>query len=221
MGLFRISRELQFCNYAEPSARAGKSFYREGEECQRVIASKESMAFHWLSPPQERGESLFLLLGSALVTGHQSFPFWSPDSIWLRLLFIKSFTSMVSTYILIISTKILFLIRSHSQVPGRRTSQHIFRGAQFNPLYEEKKGIITDASPFSRVNLLGNSGAWCWGESKLEEAAGKSSVLFWIYWSSGDYETQVLEGILDGKPYVVGTVPCWGQDIWLTTKKKA
>lgn len=34
------------------------------------------------------------------------------------------------------------------------------------------------------------------------------------------WDTQVLEGSLDGKPYVVGTVPCWGQDIWLTRKKK-
>ena len=147
------------------------------------------MAFHWLSPPQERGESLFLLLGSALVRGRQSFPFWSPDSIWLRLLFTKSFISMVWTYIIITSTEILFLTRSHSQVPGIRTSQHIFREAQFNTQYEEKKRIIMDASLFSSMFLWGNSGAWCWGESKLEEAAGKSSILFWIYWSSGDYET--------------------------------
>lgn len=69
-------------------------------------------------------------------------------------------------------------MRSLSQVPGVRTSQHIFREAQFNPQYEEKKRIITDASLFSSMILWGNSGAWCRGESKLEEAAGKSSILF-------------------------------------------
>ena len=33
--------------------------------------------------------------------------------------------------------------------------------SQFNPQYEEKKGVIMDASLFSSVTLWGNSGAWC------------------------------------------------------------
>ena len=54
MGLFWISRELQFgvCNHGEPPARPGRKgvcFYREEKEIERALVSQESMAFHWLS----------------------------------------------------------------------------------------------------------------------------------------------------------------------------
>ena len=61
MGLFWISRELQFgvCNHGEPStssctAREGEHFHRDEKEVGRVLVNKEFMAFHWLSPCQER-----------------------------------------------------------------------------------------------------------------------------------------------------------------------
>lgn len=59
MGLFSISRELQFevCICGEPSvspqsARAGEHFYRGEEEVGRALT--ESKAFHCLCPCQER-----------------------------------------------------------------------------------------------------------------------------------------------------------------------
>ena len=68
MGLFRISRELQFevCICGEPSvspqsARAGEHFYRGEEEVGRALT--ESMAFHCLCPCQERRGVFLLPLG--------------------------------------------------------------------------------------------------------------------------------------------------------------
>ena len=68
MGLSGISRELQFsfCNHREPfesprTAKEGKHFYREEKEIARAIVNKESMAFHWLNPCEER--RVFLLIG--------------------------------------------------------------------------------------------------------------------------------------------------------------
>ena len=69
MGLFRISRELQFglCNHGKPRAssrlsREGECFYRGEKEVGRVIKNKESTAFHWLSPCQERGGAFLFLI---------------------------------------------------------------------------------------------------------------------------------------------------------------
>ena len=66
MGLFSISRELQFevCLCGEPSvspqsARAGEHFYRGEEEVGMALSV---MAFQWLSPCQER-RGVFLPLG--------------------------------------------------------------------------------------------------------------------------------------------------------------
>lgn len=59
MGLFRISRELQFgvCNHSESHASP-----REGDrgerEIGRAVVNKEAMGFHWRSPCQERGDFL-------------------------------------------------------------------------------------------------------------------------------------------------------------------
>ena len=51
MGLFRISRELQFgiCNHDEPHSSQGKeNAFTEGEtEVGRAVINKESLAFHW------------------------------------------------------------------------------------------------------------------------------------------------------------------------------
>ena len=72
MGLFRISRGWQFevCICAEPSvspqsARAGEHFYRGEEEVGR--APTEFMGFHCLRLARKGEESLFFLLGAAVV----------------------------------------------------------------------------------------------------------------------------------------------------------
>ena len=61
MGLFQISRELQLrvCNHVEPraspgTAREGDCFYIEEKEAGRATGNKETVAFHCLSPCQER-----------------------------------------------------------------------------------------------------------------------------------------------------------------------
>ena len=68
MGLFGISRELQFwdCNHGEPPARShmakeGECFYRAEKEVGRDRVNKESMASLWLIPCQER-RGVFLLV---------------------------------------------------------------------------------------------------------------------------------------------------------------
>ena len=80
MGLFGISRDLQFqvCNHGEPHVSpcpaTGELFYRGEKEVGRAIVNKESMAFHWLSPCQERRGVFLLLLGSAIIAEHEIFP---------------------------------------------------------------------------------------------------------------------------------------------------
>ena len=71
MGLFSISRELQFevCLCGEPSvspqsARAGEHFYRGEEEVGMALSV---MAFQWLSPHQER-RAVFLPVRAAVIT---------------------------------------------------------------------------------------------------------------------------------------------------------
>ena len=83
MGLFRISRELQFeiGNHGKPCAsphiaREGECFYRGRKEVGSAIVNKECMAFHCTSPWQELRE-LFILLNSVIILRHKSFPFWS------------------------------------------------------------------------------------------------------------------------------------------------
>ena len=97
MKLFRISSELQFGFYChgEPpasshSARETEQFYtgeNEGGWLQKTrvqcFSSAESL------PGKE---SVFFLLDSAVVAGHERFPCWGLDSIWMRLLFINFFT---------------------------------------------------------------------------------------------------------------------------------
>ena len=89
MGLFEISRELQFrvCNHGEAhssahTAREEELFYREEKEVGRATVNKESTAFHWQSCCQERREghssSYWALL---LSQGVRAPLFWSLDSI--------------------------------------------------------------------------------------------------------------------------------------------
>ena len=87
MGLFGINRELWFwdCNHGEPPAcshmaKEGEYFDRAEKEVGVDRVNKESMASHQLVPCQER-RGVFLLLGSAIVTGHESASFWPPSSI--------------------------------------------------------------------------------------------------------------------------------------------
>ena len=94
-----ISKELQFgvCNYGKPHASPEqqgeeKLFYRGEEEVGRAIVNKELrggvVAFHWLSCDSLSLAELllgkkksFFLLGSAIHIGHESSPFWPPDSV--------------------------------------------------------------------------------------------------------------------------------------------
>ena len=50
-------------------AREGEHFYREEKEIGMAVVNKESMAFHWLGPCQERSPSSFCwaLLSSHMV----------------------------------------------------------------------------------------------------------------------------------------------------------
>ena len=61
MSLFGISTELQLgvCNHgkrcAKPYiAREGEHFVREEKKVGKATVNRESVAFHWLSPCQER-----------------------------------------------------------------------------------------------------------------------------------------------------------------------
>ena len=87
LDLFRISRELQFrvCNHGKSrasscKARKGEHVYREEKEVGMALVNKESVAFHWLSPSQERR----VCIPPFGLCYHQrtwSSPFWSPNSV--------------------------------------------------------------------------------------------------------------------------------------------
>ena len=75
MGLFRISRELQFrvCKNSKSHAslhmvREGELFYRGEEGFGRATVSREPTAFHWLCPCQERSlsSSCWILLSQGV-----------------------------------------------------------------------------------------------------------------------------------------------------------
>ena len=80
MGLLRISRELshRVCNHGEPRASSHRAreehFYRGEKEVGQATGNKESSGFS-LAEPLPAKESVFFLLGSAIVTGHESSPF--------------------------------------------------------------------------------------------------------------------------------------------------
>ena len=71
-------------SHMQVPSRQGKenAFNKEGKEIGRALVNKESMAFYWRSPSQER-RGVFFLLGSAIFTAHVSSPSWYPDSILL------------------------------------------------------------------------------------------------------------------------------------------
>ena len=50
-----------------------------GEEVGRAVVSKESVTCQWAESLMGKVE-YFLLLGSAIIAGCESSPFWSPDS---------------------------------------------------------------------------------------------------------------------------------------------
>lgn len=74
---------------AKHKSLTGQGFYREEKEFGKAIVNKESMALLWLSLCQEEEEVFFFLLGSAITTGRDSSPFWFPNSIECRFLFIN------------------------------------------------------------------------------------------------------------------------------------
>ena len=85
MGLFKISRELQFwvCNHNEPyaspqTAREGGCFYRGEKEVGRDVVNRIHGFSLTESLPGKKSSSL---LGSSIVVGGESSPFWSPNSI--------------------------------------------------------------------------------------------------------------------------------------------
>ena len=78
MGLFGICKELQFkvCKHGEPltspcTAWEGECFLKREEEVGRTIVNQESLAFHRLSPCQER-RGVFLLPIGLCYSGHES-----------------------------------------------------------------------------------------------------------------------------------------------------
>ena len=78
--------------HASPqTARRGKFFYRREKEVGRVVINRVH-GFSWTELLLGKKRSLSSLLGSAIVAGHESFPCWCLDSIWMRFLFIHFFT---------------------------------------------------------------------------------------------------------------------------------
>ena len=79
MGLFRISRKLQYsiCDCGQQCAsshmgREGEHFHRKEKKFGRaVIKQKRSKDFHWLSSFQERSAFIHLL-GSTIIAGYKS-----------------------------------------------------------------------------------------------------------------------------------------------------
>ena len=71
MGLFGISRELQFrvCNHGEPHASPHVAREGGGKGSWEAVINKESLCFNWLSSCQDWEDSFFFLLGSAIVAG--------------------------------------------------------------------------------------------------------------------------------------------------------
>ena len=86
-GLFRISRELQLCvcNHGGPCAssytgRERKPANTEKKEAGSIVVNP----VHGFSLAESLSGNegfFFFLLGSAMVKGHESSPFWSPNSI--------------------------------------------------------------------------------------------------------------------------------------------
>ena len=77
-----------------PNKMEGRTLYRGEKEVVRAIVSKESLSFYWLSCDclslaellaGNKKESFFFLLGSALVIGCESCPFWSSNSILIEV----------------------------------------------------------------------------------------------------------------------------------------
>ena len=79
MSLFNISRELQFgvSNHGEscgspPTARKGEHFYREEKKVGRAIVNR---IYDFSLSEFLPGKKAFFLLGSAILTGHESTSF--------------------------------------------------------------------------------------------------------------------------------------------------
>ena len=97
MTLFRISRESQFGLYChgEPSssshsARETEQFYT-GENEGGWLQNSRVQCFSRAESLSGK-ESVFFFLDSAVVAGHEGFPCWCLDCIWMRFLFINFFT---------------------------------------------------------------------------------------------------------------------------------
>ena len=84
MGLFWISREYKFEVYnhgMQVLTRQEKENFIGGKEVGKAMVNQvHGFSLAESLPGKKRGVFLFLL-GSAVITGHESSPFWSPDSI--------------------------------------------------------------------------------------------------------------------------------------------
>ena len=92
MGLFGVATMVNHVQL--PVLQGKKNAFIEKRKL-GGLWQKKSVAFHWLSPCQEKKESFFFVLGSAIITGSENFPFWSLNSIYLgfkqnRIFFIHS-----------------------------------------------------------------------------------------------------------------------------------
>lgn len=99
MNLFGITRELQFrvCTYGEPCAipcraREGASLIKGrrtlgGRAVERKNEKSQWFFIDWVLARDE--EESISLLGSAVLTGHESAPFWFPNTVLLKFTFIN------------------------------------------------------------------------------------------------------------------------------------
>ena len=71
-----------------PMEREGERFYRGGKEVGRALVNKKSWLFIGLVLARKEEFFLLSVVPSAIVAGQESSPFWSPDPVQLRFLFI-------------------------------------------------------------------------------------------------------------------------------------
>ena len=64
-----------------PEQQGTNAFMERKRNVGRARVNKQSTAFNWLSPGPKEEAPFFFRQGSSVLAGHESAPFWSPDSI--------------------------------------------------------------------------------------------------------------------------------------------
>ena len=135
MGLFGISRELQFgvCNHGKPCAsshraREGELFYRGGKAVGRAVINKSLWLFiEWVLARKEEGSFSFLS-ASTIVTVRESSPLWSPNSTFF--FFFKLFYLFIYLWLcwVFVSVRGLSLVRQVGTTLHRGARASHYRG---------------------------------------------------------------------------------------------